>query len=822
MIATTFADVRFALRQLRKTPAFTLSVVLTLALGIGATTAIFSLVHAVLLAPLPFPHPEQLMALQSLVQQNSHSPAVVPSSSSYRNFMDWRERSHSFTEIATFGDEKFSLATPDGSAEQVDGGVVSANAFRALQVAPVLGRDFAATDESRGNHNVILSHSLWQKDFAGSRDVLGKPLHINGEPWTIIGVMPPGFAFPLHYTEAPFWVTFGHADDGPHSIVQQRGWNDLDTIVGRLRPGVTPERAEAEMTAIQRELARQFVEDKLTTAVRVQPGLQAWVGEQGRPLRLLFAAVCCLLLIACTNVAGMLLTRASVRAGELAIRTALGATRLRVMRQLLIEFAVLAAVGSAAGTALAAAALRLSAHTLPDVPRMAQASLSSTVLLFALALAAVTTLLFGVVPAWRAAQAEPAMLLQGGLQRNTPARRQHRLHAALVVGETALSLMLLVGSGLLIRSFDRLTHTELGFRPDHLLTFRAFVAPNATAQQNVQFHQQLLARLRSLPGVQAAGGAFGMPFSGGNMSLGFAIDGKPAPPGEGPVARLSLADAAYTHVMGIPMLRGRWFTPAEDSLESSAAVVVINQAFAQKFFPGEDPLGKTLVNGVTSPMAPADAPHPHRRIIGVIGDTRRLNHAEALQPEYFLPYNQVPIGPFTVAVRTQAEPSTMIASARRLVGQLAPGTPLYRVRTMEEAITLTQREQRFQAALMTGFSAIALLLAAVGTYGLLSYVVAQRQTEFGVRLALGAQPGDLLRLVLSRGMRLTLAGLALGTWGAYALGARVESLLYQTTATDPLVYAITALLLLTVAAGASCLPARRAARLQPVEVLRQQ
>ena len=344
------SDLRFALRQLRKTPAFTLSVVLTLALGIGATTAIFSLVNAVLLAPLPFPQPNRLMALTALVQQNASSPAIVPNDTSYLDFADWRAQNHSFSSIGTFNDEKFLLNSPDGSAEQVDGGIVSAEAFRTLGVAPILGRDFVRTDEARGNHNVLLSYALWQRSYAGARDIVGSTIQLNNEPWTVIGVMPKDLAFPLADADTPFWTTFGHQDNGPNSEVEQRGWDDLDTVVGRLKPGVSREQAEAEMTAIQRNLAHLHVsDDKLQTAVRVQTGLNAWVGQRARPLRLLFGAVCCLLLIACTNVAGMLLTRTAERSSELAIRTALGATRWRVMRQLMLEFALLATIGSALG-----------------------------------------------------------------------------------------------------------------------------------------------------------------------------------------------------------------------------------------------------------------------------------------------------------------------------------------------------------------------------------------------------------------------------------------------------------------------------------------
>ncbi len=819
------SDLRFALRQLRKTPAFSMSVILTLALGIGATTGIFSLVHAVLLAPLPFPRSEQLMAITCLVQENSHSPALVPNTASYQNVFDWRRQSHTFASIATFGDDKFSLTRRDGSAEQVDGGVVSGNAFRTLQVEPILGRDFTEADEAKGNHNVLLSYQLWQRDFAGSRDVLGKQLRINREGWTIIGVMPQGLAFPLHYTEAPFWVTFGYADDGPNSVVQQRGWNDLETVVGRLRPGATQQQATAEMNAIQKGLARRYVADKLTTGIRVQRGLDAWVGN-ARQLRLLFAAVCCLLLIACANVAGMLLARTSARAGEMALRTALGANRWRVMRQLLVEFSLLALVGSAAGAVLAALALHLSLQSLPDLPRITHASISGNVLLFTFALAIVTTLLFGAVPAWRAANASPASVLEGGLRRNTVGPRQQRLHASLVIGEVALSLLLLVGAGLLIRSFDRLNHSDLGFRSDHLLTFRVFLPPNMAPPAGVQFHQTLLGRLQAIPGVKSVGGSFGMPFSGGNMSIAFAIDGRPTPPGEGPSARLTLASANYLRTLEIPIERGRWFTPDEDQFTSESEVTVINEAFARKFFPDADPLGRMLVSGLGNSASPDGAPHPHRRIIGVISNTRRLSRGEEIQPEYFLPYNQVPIGPFTVAVRTEGDPQQFVGTARQLVNQLAPGTPLYRVRTMNAAIERTSGDQRFQAALMTGFSCVAVLLAAVGIYGLLSYVVAQRRAEFGVRLALGAQPADVRRLVLRRGFELTLAGLVVGTVSAGAMaawmGSRIEGLLFQTRSSDPLVFGATAAVLLIVAAVASWIPAHRASRLQPVEILRQQ
>lgn len=817
------SDLRFAFRQLRKTPAFTLSVLLTLALGIGATTAIFSLVNAVLLAPLPFTHADRLMALTSLVQENSASPAVLPNEASYPDFLDWRSQNQSFSSLGTFEFEKFLLNRPDGSAEQVDGGVLSADSFRTLGVIPILGRDFVRADEAKGNHALLLSYALWQSSFAGSKDAVGKTLKLSGEPYTVVGVMPRDLAFPITNPDTPFWVTFGHADKGPNSEIEQRGWNDLETIVGRLKPGVSREQAEEEMTAIQRNIARQHVDsDKLTTGVRVRPGLEAWVGDRARPLRLLFGAVCCLLLIACTNVAGMLLTRTSARSGELAVRTALGASRWRVMRQLLLEFAILAIAGSALGAGLASLALRLSLASLPNVPRMDHASVSGLVLLFAFALAVLTTLFFGVLPAWRAAQANPATLLQGGLKRNTPGRGQHRMHAALVIGETALSLVLLVGAGLLIRSFDRVMHSDLGFRSDHLLTFRAFLPPQEKPQQLVQFYDALITRLRVVPGVEAAGGSFGLPFSGGNMTMTISIDGKPKPPGEAPDSRVSLARSDYLQAIGIPLIRGRWFTGSEDRLEADAPVVVINQAFARKFFPDEDALGKRFSSGLGSPLAPDNAPDVQRRIIGIIGNTKRVSQTEDFQPEYFLPFGQIPLGPLTVAVRTKGDPNAIFPTARHLVNELAPDTPLYRVRTMDEAIRHTNRDQRFQAALMTGFSVVSLLLAAVGIYGLLSYIVAQRTTEFGVRLALGAMPGDVLALVLKRGLNLTLIGLAIGAAVAYASSARAASLLYQTAPSDPLVYGGTALLLLGVAAIASWLPARRASRLEPVEVLRQQ
>jgi predicted permease len=518
----------------------------------------------------------------------------------------------------------------------------------------------------------------------------------------------------------------------------------------------------------------------------------------------------------------MLLTRTAARSGELAIRTALGASRWRVMRQLLLEFALLAVFGSALGAGLATLALHISLTSLPYMPRIDQASVSGLVLLFAFALAAVTTLLFGALPAWRAAQADPATLLQGGLNRNTPGRRQHRLHAALVIGETALSLVLLVGAGLLIRSFDRVMHSDLGFRPDHLLTFRAFLPVQDTPAHVVQFHDALIGRLRAMPGVTAVDGSFGMPFSGGNMEIPFTIDGKPTAPGEHPIARLTLARSGYLQLMSIPLLRGRWFAPAEDQLQSTAQPVVINQAFARRYFPGEDPLGKTLTTGVNSPLAPAGAPKPHHVIVGIVGDTRRLSQSEDIQPECFLPWGQVPVAPLTIGVRTAGDPNALLETVRHTVNQLAPGTPLYRVRTMEESIRRTNRDQLFQAQLMSGFSVVSLLLAAVGIYGLLSYLVAQRTVEFGVRLALGAQPGDVLALVLRRGLHLTLIGLAIGAFIAYALSARIQSVLYHTAPGDPLVYGAMAALLLAVAALASWLPARRAAKLEPVEVLRQQ
>jgi len=717
--------------------------------------------------------------------------------------------------MASWQGNSFTLGAGSGPAKRIDGTVVSSDFFRVLGVHPALGRDFLRSEEQAGNRSVIISHGLWQSAFNSSADALGKTIQLSDETYTVVGVMPAAFQFP-NAPDAQVWVTPALTQEGKNPSGQQRGWNQL-SIIGRLASGVSIEQARAEMQPIQQALAAQYPDDnKIETAVSVKPELQDLVGDVQGPLRILFAAVFSLLLIACANVAGLLLTRTSARRSELALRSALGATRAQIVRQLLIESLSISFLGGAFGFGLAALALRLAPQFLPsDLPRLNELSLNPRVLLFSLAASLFTGILFGVFPAWRASRLDPALALNDSTRSSTASRSQNRLHSALVIGETAIGLTLLICAGLLIRSFDRLLSVNPGFNKDHLITFRVGMPPKRFRDEKLlQLTQQLQGQFAALPGVQQATYGYPLPLTGGDMSITFTVDGRPNSPGEDPGARAAVVAANFFQSLQMPLRRGRFFTSTEDR-GGSAPAVIVNQAFADRFFPGEDAVGKRITSGLSSGETPES-----REIVGVVGNVVRSSLSEPPTPEYFIPFAQVSLGPPVFALRVSGDPANYIDTVRASVARFDSSLPIYSVRT--NLLARSTAQQRFQTILITAFAIIALVLSAIGLYAVLSYMVAQRTMELGLRIALGAQRGNILELILRRGLMLSIAGLAIGLCASALLTRFLTTLLFATKALDAETFAGMALLLFAISAISSLVPAYRASRLDPIETLRQQ
>lgn len=809
-------DLRFALRQLRKSMGFTVMAMLTLALGIGAATAVFSLVDAVLLRPLPFPEPSRLVTLNTLSPPRDGSgPATVPNETSYPNFLDWRGRAKSFGRMASWQGTSFTLTQANAPAKRIQGMSVSADFFRVLGVDPALGRGFDPSEEQAGNRSVILSHRLWQSAMSASPAAIGETIHLSDESYTVIGVMPASFQFP-NAPDVEAWKTPASDMEGKNASGEQRGWNQLD-VIARLAPGVSIEQAHAEMQTIQQSLAKQYPEeDKTETAVSVMPELEDLVGDVQRPLNILFACVCFLLLIACANVAGLLLTRTAARRSELALRGALGATRMQIVRQLLIEALVISCLGGVAGFALAAVALRLAPQFLPsDLPRLNELTLNLRVFLFSLATSLATGLLFGVFPAWRASRLDPSLALNDSTRSSTANRSQNRLHSLLVIGETALGLVLLIGAGLLIRSFDRLLSVNPGFNHTHLITFRiGMPAKRFEGQRLLQAAQQFQARFASVPGVSQSTYGFPLPLAGGDMNITFTIDGRPHPQGEDSGARVSVVATNLFAALQMPLRRGRFFNATEDR-PNSAPAVIVNQAFADRFFPGEDAVGKRITSGLSS----SDTPES-REIVGIVGNVVRNSLQEGPTPEYFIPFSQVPLAAPVFALRVSGDPANYVDTVRGVVAQQDASLPVYSVRT--NLLTRSTAQQKFQTILISAFAGIALMLSAIGLYAVLSYMVAQRTVELGLRIALGAQRGNILEQILRRGLALSVAGLAIGLVASVVLTRFLTTLLFGTKALDATTFAAMAMLLFVISTISCLVPAYRASRLDPVDTLRNQ
>jgi len=812
-----FQDLRFSIRQLRKSPGFVLTIILTLALGIGATTSIFSLVNAVLLRPLPFPEPDRIMNLQ---HENHRTGLLAPQSLSFPDFFDWQKQNHSFSEIAAFHDNSTTL-TNGGTAQILEGHVVSSDFFRVLGTHPAIGRDFLASDENPGQYTVMLSHELWQNTFGSRPDIAGKSITLDGKSYTVAGVMPEGFSFPIQSTVPQLWLSlatdaFDPDDDTP--MTKQRGAHLLD-VIGRLKPGVTVAEAHADLSVIDHNMSVQYPEtNKFYSSALVRPELEALIGDSRPALRILFAAVTLVLLIACANVAGLLLARASRRRAEIALRSALGASRVEIVRQVLLESMVLSFCGGALGLALSTLFLKAMLGFMPkNLPRLDTVSVDSTVLGFTILASVLTGLLFGVVPALRMSKLDPSLALRDGTRSVTGGRGQHRLHSVLVIAETALGLILLIGSGLFIRSFVRILSVNPGFDQRNVLTADlSYPSGKGYATHVAQFYDQLLPQVAALPGVKSVAAGWPLPFSGSNIGIGFEIEGRPTAVGEMNAGDVRIVTANFFNTLRIPMLNGRDFAATDTS--TSTPVVIVSESFAKKFFPGENPIGKHIKPGI------GDGVHQEamHEIVAVVGDVKMNSLTKDARPTYYLLLSQCGVNAPTLVVRTSGDPTALKTPLRTLIGSVNRDVAIYHVRTLEEMLSSAASQPRFQTLLLSSFAVMALLLSAIGLYAVLSYMVAQRTNEMGLRIALGSPRGNVLALILKRGLVLAGIGLVIGLGAAAVLTRYVSSQIYGVHAYDPLTYITVTALLVVISVVASLAPAWRAASVDPMKTLRDQ
>jgi putative ABC transport system permease protein len=800
-------DLRYAFRVMLKNPAFTLIAIVTLALGIGANTAIFTVVNAVLLRPLSFRDPAKLV----LVLEKSQYPTV---STSYENYVDWRDQSHSFESLEATRAATITL-TGAGEPERLSARFATAGMFPLLGIDAHAGRTFRPEeDRAGGSPAVLLSYGLWQRRFGGAADAIGKSINLDAQPYTIVGVLPKGFEL---LQPADLFLPF---TPWASTLPDDRNWHPGIIPVGRLKPAATIEQARTEMVGITRRLEEQYPIYNTGTSADVMR-LQDRLVQNVRPaLLLLLGAVSFVLLIGCVNVANLLLARAASRGREIAIRTSMGATRWRIVRALLTESVLISLAGGALGLLAAWAALgpllRLAEGS---VPQIFSIGLDRSVLLFTFVVSVLTGLMFGTIPALRTANLDLRETLNEGSRGSTSGPGHRRLRGTLVATEIAFAMLLLIGSGLLLRSFSRLQEVSPGFQPDHLLVADLPVSDKTYSkpEQRFQFFDRIVGRAKTLPGVRSAGAASFLPVSGGGSLLNFNIAGRPPKtPHDYLAAGYRTITPQYLETLGVPLLQGRGLTPADN--EKSPAVVVINATMAHTYFPGENPLGKRLQIGATP-----ENDVPWMEIVGVVGDVHQGLDTDP-KAELYLPYRQadavLPVLQLSIVLRTAADPLQQTSALRSALAEIDPNEPLVKVRTMEDNMAATVTQPRFRTWLIGIFAGLALLLAAVGLYGVMSYSVTQRTSEIGIRVTLGAQSIDVFRTIVGEGLRLALIGVAIGTVAALLTTRVLRTFLYGISAFDPTTFVLTAALLTSVAMAACFFPARRATSVDPMVALR--
>jgi putative ABC transport system permease protein len=802
-------DVKYGLRTMRRGPWFTAVVVITLALGIGANTAIFSVVNAVLLRPLPYPNAARLVSIKRVDARGGNVGGTI----SFPTFTDFSAQAPSLQYAAAYN-ASYAWFGGGGEPERIEGVYASAGLFSTLGVGPALGRPFTEEEDRPGAPLVaVISHGTWQRRFGSDGGVIGREILLDGEKTTVVGVMPQGFNFPVGQKEMEFWVPLGSSAYAP--MRDNRRANNHNAIAA-LKPGADIRQAQSELDAVNARLADLFPEAHAGSAVRVADLQKEIVGDVRPALLVLLASVGFVLLIACANVANLLLARAAARGREMALRTALGASRGRILRQMLTESLLLSFAGGAVGLLVALWVLPLLVAIHPDsIPRVAEVSLDARLLAFAVGVSVLTGVLFGLAPALKVSRLDLNESLKEGGRGTSGGPARNRVRSLLVVSEVALSLVLLVGAGLLIRSFVALLGTPPGYDPSRVLTATLDVSP-ALQKEPGRFFQQVRERVGELPGLESAGLTSLPPLSTFDTSIEFKIVGRPEPrPGETAVARPLAVDPDFLRVLRVPVRKGRGLGPQDTG--GAAKVVLVNEALARRYFPGEDPLGKRLMLYNTYA---ASEPAPYE-IVGVVGDIRHRGQNVPASPEYYVSYLQMPPPQMTLVVRSAAPDMEGVAAAvRARITEVDRGALVWEFRQMEELLSDSVAPQRFNALLLGLFAVVALALSATGILGVMSYTVAERTHEIGVRLALGAQRADILRLVVGRGMLLTLGGVALGSAAALGLTRLMSGLLYGVSATDPVTFIGIAGLLSVVALAACYVPARRATKVDPLIAMR--
>jgi putative ABC transport system permease protein len=798
-------DLSYGIRMLLKKPGFTAVAVIALALGIGANSAIFSVVNTVLLRPLPYKDPDQLV----MVWEDNTKRGFPRDTPAPANYVDWRDQNQVFESLTATANQSFNL-TGVGEPEKIEGLRVSTSLFQMLGVEPALGRSFLPEeDRPEGKYVTIISYSLWQRRFGGDKDLIGKPLTLNGSSYTVVGILPQSFRYPDRNYDLFVPIAFGSNE------ASRRGSHYL-FVIGRIKPGINQKQAQAEMDTIAARLQQQYPETNTNIGIKIIPLYEHLVGDIRPALLVLLGAVGFVLLIACANVANLLLVRAAARQKETAIRTALGAGRLRLIRQFMTESILLAGLGGVAGLLLALWGMSLLSTFIPEnLVQARELKVDSKVLGFTFFVSILTGLIFGLAPALQASRTNLNDALKEGGKGSADGGRS-RIRNILVISEVALALVLLIGAGLMINSFMRLSSVDVGFRPDNLLTMSVPLPRSKYPDigKRATFYNQLLQRVESLPGVQSAGVISWLPLTFPGGSNGFTIEGRPEPaPDQSPIAVTRVISKNYFRTMGIEVVKGRQFT--EQDTESSPQVVIINEAMARSFWSGEDVMGRRIKFGRVISEAPWIS------VVGVVKDVRQFGLDAESKPEMYLPFTQIGFfEPRDLVVHTSSDPLSLASAVRNEVWAIDKDQPVSNIRTMEQILSESISQWRFNMFLFGIFAAVALVLAVVGIYGIISYSVTQRTHEIGIRIALGAQQSDVLKMVVGQGLKLISIGVAIGLSAAIVLTRLMSSLLYGVSTTDPATFAIISTLIFVVALLASLIPARRATKVDPMIALR--